>query len=516
MESLRERYGHKICTIDELIALVGRLPRTEKVVMCHGTFDVVHPGHLRHLLYAKTKGQLLVASLTADQHIQKGEMRPHVPQDLRAANLAAYEMVDYVLIDLNPTPLENLRRLQPDAFVKGYEYTSGEMHPKTRDEYEVVTSYGGEMIFSPGDFVLSSSKLISLAPPDLKHEKLVSVMERHNISFSDLRATVKSMSGLKVNVLGDTIVDSYTRCSMIGGQTKTPTISVLYERVEHFVGGAGIVAKHLRAAGANVTFQTLLGSDELGSFALRDLESAGVDVEAQVDASRPTTDKNSIVVDDYRLLKVDRLDNRPIGEDLVARFSAGCAASNADLQVFSDFRHGIFHQGSITRLVNSIPAGRFRVADSQVASRWGNIADFQHFDLITPNEREARFSLGDQDSNVRSLASKLYEVAKCKVLMLKLGARGVMTYTQANPTDLSGWFHLDALTESVIDLVGAGDAMLAYAGLALKSSGSPAQAAIVGSVAAAMECEFDGNVPIVSVDVIDRLSRLEREVNFTA
>lgn len=516
METLRDRYAHKIRTVDQLIGLVGRFPREKKIVMCHGTFDVVHPGHLRHLLYAKTKGVLLVASLTADVHIQKGELRPHVPQDLRAANLAAYEMVDYVMIDANPTPLENLKRLQPDVFVKGYEYTSGEMHPKTREEYDIVTGYGGEMIFSPGDFVLSSTKLISLAPPDLRHEKLISLMERNGLSFSDLKDTVDSMSSLSVNVLGDTIIDSYTRCSMIGGQTKTPTISVLYEKVEHFVGGAGVVAKHLRAAGANVRFQTLLGSDELGSFALRDLENSGVAVDAQVDSSRPTTDKNAIVVDDYRLLKVDRLDNRPIGEDLISRFADSCSASGADLQVFSDFRHGIFHRGSIERLVGSIPSGRFRVADSQVASRWGNIADFKGFDLITPNEREARFSLGDQDSNVRSLATKLYETAQCRVLMLKLGERGMMTYTQASPTDLSGWFHLDALTDDVVDRVGAGDALLAYASLALRVSNSPVQAAIIGSVAAAMECEFDGNVPIVNSDVIERLSRLEREVSFTS
>ena len=71
-------------------------PRKRKVIMCHGVFDVVHPGHVRHLLYAKSKADILVASLTADAHISKGHYRPHVPQDLRAINLAAFEIVDYV------------------------------------------------------------------------------------------------------------------------------------------------------------------------------------------------------------------------------------------------------------------------------------------------------------------------------------------------------------------------------------------------------------------------------------
>ena len=64
-------FSRKIKTRDELIAAIGPRPRQKKVIMCHGTFDLVHPGHVRHLLYAKTKADILVASLTADEHIAK-------------------------------------------------------------------------------------------------------------------------------------------------------------------------------------------------------------------------------------------------------------------------------------------------------------------------------------------------------------------------------------------------------------------------------------------------------------
>ena len=59
-------YRRKVKTIDELCAAVGSRPRDKKVIMCHGVFDLVHPGHIRHLLYAKEKADILVASLTAD------------------------------------------------------------------------------------------------------------------------------------------------------------------------------------------------------------------------------------------------------------------------------------------------------------------------------------------------------------------------------------------------------------------------------------------------------------------
>ncbi len=154
--------------------------------MCHGTFDLVHPGHIRHLIYAKSKADLLVASLTADAHIIKANYRPFVPQDLRAMNLAALEMVDYVIVDEQPTPLENIAFLQPDYFAKGYEYSSDGVHPKTQEEIDVLDAYGGEMIFTPGDIVYSSSRFIEETPPEIGDEKLLALMESEGITFDDL------------------------------------------------------------------------------------------------------------------------------------------------------------------------------------------------------------------------------------------------------------------------------------------------------------------------------------------
>ena len=74
------RLSHKIKTREELRSLIGSRPRDRKVILCHGTFDIVHPGHLRHLMYAKDKANILIASVTADEHISKGPYRPYVPE----------------------------------------------------------------------------------------------------------------------------------------------------------------------------------------------------------------------------------------------------------------------------------------------------------------------------------------------------------------------------------------------------------------------------------------------------
>jgi len=514
LQSLGGNYRRKVKTVDELCAEIGLRPRAKKVIMCHGVFDLVHPGHIRHLLYAKEKADILVASLTADNHITKTHYRPFVPQDLRALNLAALEMVDFVVIDPNPTPLSNIARIQPDYFAKGYEYAAGGVNPKTQQELEVLQSYGGELLFTPGDIVYSSSHLIETEPPNIALEKLLLLMEADKLDFGRLRRIIETCESKRVHVIGDTIVDSLTYTTMIGGMTKTPTPSVRYDNRTDFVGGAGIVAKHLKSAGAEVTFSTVLGDDSLAEFALKDLEAAGVNTIPIIDPTRPTTNKNAYVCGDYRLLKVDTLDNRSITDKQAEMISEQIANVQAEAVVFSDFRHGIFNRRTIPVLMGAIPRGAFRVADSQVASRWGNILEFKGFDLLTPNEREARFALADQDTGVRPLAAKLHEEAECKTVILKLGDRGVLTCRGGKENDPRSFFVVDSFAEQVIDAVGAGDALLAYATLSLLTDESEVAASILGSIAAALECECDGNVPVGRSDMLNRIDTVEKRARF--
>lgn len=506
-DELHNIYCYKILEPDALAEKIGNVDRDKKVIMCHGVFDVVHPGHIRHLAYAKSKADILVVSLTCDKHIKKGTYRPHVPENLRALSLAAFEMVDYVVIDRNQTPLENISKLQPNFFAKGFEY-SDDLPQATRDEMDVMTAHGGEMIFTPGDIVYSSSKLLEEHLPCLQMEKLISMMSQFDISFKDLYDSIDKLEGLKVHVVGDTIVDSYTRTHLIGGNTKTPTFSVLYEKQDDYVGGAGIVAQHMKAAGAQVTFTTVLGDDVLGKFAAQTLKDYGIDVKVVKDQNRPTTHKNAIIAGGYRLLKIDTLDNAPITSKILDQFVDNIANVESDGVIFSDFRHGIFNKHTIGRLTNAIPKGCFRVADSQVASRWGNITEFKGFDLVTPNEREARFALADQDSNIVQLTHTIKEQTESKNVVLKLGSKGLFFLGD----DL--YQSVDSFANEVKDAVGSGDALLAYSTLMLMATDSLPKACIIGSIAAACECEYDGNIPIEPKHVVAKLKNIEKLARF--
>ena len=510
-----EKYRYKIKTTKELLQVVGSRPRQEKIIFCHGVFDVVHPGHVRHLAYAKTKADIVVVSITADQHIKKGIYKPHIPEGLRALSLAAFEMVDYVIIDKEAEPLKNLELIQPDFFAKGFEYISKGLPPATKEEAEVVEKYGGVMIYTPGDVVYSSSKLLNLALPQLQIEKLLLLMGNNNISFSSLRQDLKKFKNYHVHVVGDTIVDTYTRTSFIGGQTKTPTFSVHYQGEDIYIGAAGIVSQHLRATGAKVTFSTVLGDDPLKDFVIEGLKDSGIELDVIIDPTRPTTNKNVVIAEGYRLLKIDTLDNRPVSEAILKKLIKSIKHSSADGVAFCDFRHGIFSRMSINLLKEAIPPNIFCVADSQVASRWGNITEFKGFDLITPNERESRFALADQDSTIGGLSSLLKERAEFKNLILKLGERGIFC-SSYDTTAKNSYFSVSSFASSTIDAVGAGDALLAYATLSMLATDSLVIAAILGSMAAACECELDGNIPIQLENVLAKIDAVEKLTNYSS
>lgn len=152
----------KIKVLEELSLIIMKLKSEgKKVVLCHGCFDLMHPGHIKYFQASKRMGDVLVVTLTPDIYIDKGPGRPVFNQDLRAESIAALECVDYVAINKWPTAEETLRLLRPDIYVKGQEFESLEDKTgKIQKEYEVLKEIGSEMRFTH-EIVFSSTKLLN-------------------------------------------------------------------------------------------------------------------------------------------------------------------------------------------------------------------------------------------------------------------------------------------------------------------------------------------------------------------
>ena len=86
----------KILSLKDLSKKIDTLKkRGKKVVHCHGVFDVLHAGHVQHFDSAKKLGDILIVSVTRDEHVNKGPNRPIFPIETRLQCIAALEKVDY-------------------------------------------------------------------------------------------------------------------------------------------------------------------------------------------------------------------------------------------------------------------------------------------------------------------------------------------------------------------------------------------------------------------------------------
>ena len=502
---------NKIISVNELLKKLSRIRKNKRVALCHGTFDIVHPGHIRHLTYAKLKSDILIASVTSDKYVTKKKEGAYVPERLRSLNLASLEIIDFVIIDNNLEPLSILSNIKPDYFVKGFEYSKNNIHPKTKEEIKILKKFKGKILFSPGDVIYSSTKIQNINKPNLSMDRLHAIMESEKVSFNQLRKTVKNFSRVKIHLIGDIIIDKYNYCSILGQTTKTPTFSIKKNLEKTFVGGAGVVAKHIKNLGSKVIISSMIGKDSSGKYLEKDLKNNDIKSNLIVDETRNTTVKERFWGDDYKLLQVDLVDNHPISEAVENKFIKHIKSTKSDGIIFSDFRHGIFNPVSIRKFTQNINKKVIKIADSQVSNRWGNILDFKNFVLILPTEQEARFSLADQDSGVRQLGTKLYLESKAKYLIMKLGEKGIISFRDeaVNPRD---FFPIDSFVKNLEDGLGAGDALLAASSLALIVSKNIIVSSILGNCAAALACEKKGNDPISQKELLSKIDSIEKEI----
>ena len=136
-----------------------------RVVHCHGCFDPLHVGHLRHFKAARAFGDRLVVTLTADRFVrrQKGPQRPFFAEALRLELVEGLRVVDGAAINLWDTATATIAALRPHCFVKGEEYRARVLagDPAIAAEQAAVRLHGGELVFTGGD-VWSSTALMDL------------------------------------------------------------------------------------------------------------------------------------------------------------------------------------------------------------------------------------------------------------------------------------------------------------------------------------------------------------------
>ncbi len=497
------------------------------LVHCHGCFDIVHPGHIRHLRQAKSSGDTLLVSITGDDQMRKGVGRPLIPEELRAENLAALDFVDFVFVERRATAAELLDEVQPDVFVKGREYEFNN-DPRFGAERETVERHGGRVVFSSGDVVFSSTALVSALSQsaDPYHARLSQLLGDDRLRADGLSELIGSFRGKRVVVIGEPILDTYVACDRPGVAGESPVMTLRPVDRTTFDGGGAIIARHLAAMGARPTLVCALPDSAETDGLRRRLLTEGVDLRC-IRANWAIPEKQRFLVGTQKVMKLDLVERLTLDATQQEEFvelavQVASETGGADAAIIADFGLGLFTHGVLTRLCRELRRS-CQIITGDVSGRRSNLRAFRGLDLVTPSESEARESLGIHDDGLPTLAWRVLRELSAKNVILTMGPEGAVAFDRIDAdsshddesTDDSGELrtrvrseHVPALCGYAVDPLGCGDSLLATATLALAGGGSLVQAAFLGSVAAATQAQRLGNTVISAADLRQGVHRV--------
>jgi rfaE bifunctional protein nucleotidyltransferase chain/domain len=487
--------------------------RGQAVVQAHGTFDLVHLGHVRHLEAARRLGDVLVVTLTADRFVNKGPGRPVFNEAIRAEMLASLEYVDWVAISETPDAVAAIRAIRPDIYVKGQDYVNpeGDVTGKIVLEREAVEAHGGQVHFTD-DVVFSSTELINrhfnVFEPSVR-EHLDHL--RNNGYLAEMLGLIEQVRDYRVVLVGDTIIDEYQYALPIGKPPKENVIAARFQNRELFAGGVLAAANHVAAFCREVEVITSLGTVNSHEEFIRKSLRPNIKLNAIRRDGAPTTVKQRFVDPSYmrKLFEVHFMDDEPLLPPVQAEVDAAIAASapRGDLVIAADFGHGLIARSSVETLTAS---ARFLAVTAQSNSAnmgFNLITKYPRADYVCIDAPEARLAVSDRLANVGDVARRLLsERIDCPRIIVTHGKHGCVT------CERGGTVHtIPAVARRVVDTVGAGDAFLAGTAPLVAAGGALDLVGFIGNVVGALKVEIVGNREAVDkASVIKSLTGLLR------
>ncbi len=497
-------YGSKIVSYENAAQVFASEKASgNRLVHCHGTFDLIHPGHIVHFEEAKELGDKLVVTLTAAEYVNKGPGRPYFDDTLRSKSLAALECVDYVVIIPFPAAVEAIELVQANYYCKGKEYEdqSNDVTGNIADDVKAVQRCGGEIRYV-GSVVFSSTKLINNNLEHLSEEnKEFCKKLAETYSPDKFREAVEGFKNLKVLVIGDAIFDKYTYVHVQGLTSKNRMLSGRFEEESLQLGGSLAVYRHLKPFCGQVDIATRVGGDHWLETILERDELSKQPL-LQRDPSYTTIVKQRFVEYSKRsqelgkLFSINYIDSQYANEDSETKLidQLYTRIKDYDAIVVTDFGHGLMTEKLRAFVQSEAPFLALNCQTNSYNHGYNLISkQYQHANCFTLDEMEMMLDTGkrklDEEKDLENLRAKLGS----HMAWLTRGAKPTVGIDSRNEIAFCS-----RLEEQIVDTIGAGDAFFSLASLAACQDLPVELGTFLGQLAGAQAVKIVGNTESVS------------------
>ncbi len=479
----------------------------KRIVQCHGTFDLIHPGHIIHFEEAKSLGDILVVTVTAEQQVNKGPGRPYFNDLMRIKSLSALECVDYVVIVPYPAAVEAIECVRPHIYCKGKEYENfaHDVTGNIKDDVATVEQIGGRIAYV-GSVVFSSTRLLNRhfdAYPAAVKRYCMDIAA--NCSPEAFNALVDGFASLKVLVVGDIIFDRYSTVSVQGLTSKNLIVSSRFVREELQAGGALAVLRHLRQFTANVKILSLVGNEPWINKTLKQYVTPSEDEIVRSDhftsiIKQRFVNPLSAGKELIKLFAVNYIDaQQPSAETLSPLISKlRKIIKGFDLVMVMDFGHGLLNDEM--RAIAQDKSHFLALNCQTNSNNYGfNIIKnkYRRTDSFSLDQTELVLACGRKEIDYQEELEHLRDHLDARYAWLTRGAIETIGLKTGDAPCLCPPFE-----NNVVDTVGAGDAFCSVASMAAARGLSANLSTFLGQLAGAQAVKIVGNSAPISKSVL--------------
>jgi len=479
--------------------------KKKKIVLCHGVFDLLHLGHIKHFKSAKKFGDYLIISITANKYVNKGPGRPIFNQLERLDFLKELRIIDDVVISNSSSAEDVIKVIKPDYYVKGpdYKVNSKDKTKKIFLEKKIVERFGGQIKYTD-DQVFSSSNLINNSGYLFTEEQKKFIKRLKNkFSYNQIYNEIEKFKKLSVLIVGELIIDKYCFGEIIGKSGKEPHLVLRQNKKEYYLGGTGAIVRHISSFVKKINLISPFGNEIF----FKNLIKKNFEKNIKLDLVKP--DKNYKTIEKTRF--VDQISNYKLFGSYILpeknnnKFEKKVSnllsmrKKKFDMVIICDYGHNFLSNFIVKSIKNF---NKFISVNAQINAAnigYHTVDKYHGVDSIVINENELRQELRDRKGDIKYLSKKLISKKKIKNLIVTQGKRGVIMMDNKFKV-----YYCPAFAKNSVDKVGAGDAMLSITSLGLKMKTDPELTLFLGSIAAANSVETTGNKSNISFEKIDR------------